>query len=157
MKRTGKRTIIFLLTLCLALGAATLLSGCGEDAPASDTAQMQPNAPAQTSPTPEAAPQTPVEAPSEPEQAEQPSAEEPEEAPTQDSDEPAEEAPSALEIALSFVDQDVAGLLEALGEPLEKSYEASCSGPGDDGIWTYDGLTVFTYTENGAEIVVDAE
>lgn len=157
MKRTGKRTIVLLLTLCLALGAATLLSGCGKNASAPDAAQTQPDTPVQTSPTPETAPQTPEEEASAPEQTEQPTAEAQEEAPTQNPDEPAEEAPSALEIALSFVDQDVAGLLEALGEPLEKSYEASCSGPGDDGIWIYDGLTVFTYTENGVEIVVDAE
>ena len=56
-----------------------------------------------------------------------------------------------------FVDQDAQLLLDALGEPQQKLYEASCSGPGDDGIWIYDGLTVFTYLENGVETVVDAE
>ena len=79
-----------------------------------------------------------------------------EDAPEETPDEvPAE--PTALETALSFVDQDVSLLVEALGEPLDKQYEASCSGPGDDGIWSYDGLTVFTYRENGVETVVDAE
>ena len=65
--------------------------------------------------------------------------------------------PSVLETALSFVDQDAQLLLDALGEPQQKLYEASCSGPGDDGIWIYDGVTVFTYLENGVETVVDAE
>ena len=67
------------------------------------------------------------------------------------------ETPSVLETALSFVDQDAQLLLDALGEPQQKLYEASCSGPGDDGIWIYDGVTVFTYLENGVETVVDAE
>ena len=66
-------------------------------------------------------------------------------------------APDALETALSFVDQDAQLLLNALGEPQEKLYEASCSGPGDDGIWIYEDVTVFTYLENGVETVVDAE
>lgn len=67
------------------------------------------------------------------------------------------DGPTALETALSFVDQDAQLLLDALGEPQQRLYEASCSGPGDDGIWVYDGLTVFTYLENGVETVVDAE
>ena len=75
-------------------------------------------------------------------------AQEPEEAP---------EEPSALETALTFVDQDAAALVQAIGEPLETQYEASCSGPGDDGVWTYDGFTVYTYRENGVETIVDAE
>lgn len=66
-------------------------------------------------------------------------------------------APTAMETTLTFVDQDASLLAEALGEPLDKQYEASCSGPGDDGIWSYEGLTVFTYRENGVETVVDAE
>ena len=28
---------------------------------------------------------------------------------------------------------------------------------GDDGVWTYDGFTVYTYRENGVETIVDAE
>ena len=75
-------------------------------------------------------------------------AQEPEEAPKE---------PSALETALTFVDQDAAALVQAIGEPLETQYEASCSGPGDDGVWTYDGFTVYTYRENGVETIVDAE
>ena len=82
------------------------------------------------------------------EQADDAPAQEPEEAPTE---------PSALETALTFVDQDAAALVLAIGEPLETQYEASCSGPGDDGVWTYDGFTVYTYRENGVETIVDAE
>ena len=48
-------------------------------------------------------------------------------------------------------------LVLAIGEPLETQYEASCSGPGDDGVWTYDGFTVYTYRGNGVETIVDAE
>ena len=71
--------------------------------------------------------------------------------------EPEETDPTALETALTFVDQDAAALTQAIGEPLETQYEASCSGPGDDGVWTYDGFTVYTYRENGVETIVDAE
>ena len=90
-------------------------------------------------------------------------AQEPEEAAEQADDAPAQELeealdePSALETALTFVDQDAAALISAIGEPLETQYEASCSGPGDDGVWTYDGFTVYTYRENGVETIVDAE
>ncbi len=83
---------------------------------------------------------------------EEPKSEPPVEEPA---DEPAE--PTLLETALTFVDKDASELVAAIGEPLAKAYEESCSGPGEDGIWTYDGLTVFTYKENGAETIVDAE
>lgn len=128
-----KSIAILMLTLCLAL-----LCACGETAePAPETpAPDAQEAAAQT--LPEEAPAAQPEAP----------AQEPEEAP---------EEPSALETALTFVDQDAAALVQAIGEPLETQYEASCSGPGDDGVWTYDGFTVYTYRENGVETIVDAE
>lgn len=128
-----KSIAILMLTLCLAL-----LCACGETAePAPETpAPDAQEAAAQT--LPEKAPAAQPEAP----------AQEPEEAP---------EEPSALETALTFVDQDAAALVQAIGEPLETQYEASCSGPGDDGVWTYDGFTVYTYRENGVETIVDAE
>lgn len=128
-----KSIAILMLTLCLAL-----LCACGE------TAEPAPETPAPDAQ--EAAAQTlPEEAP-----AAQP------EAPAQEQEEAPEE-PSALETALTFVDQDAAALVQAIGEPLETQYEASCSGPGDDGVWTYDGFTVYTYRENGVETIVDAE
>ena len=128
-----KSIAILMLTLCLAL-----LCACGE------TAEPAPETPAPDAQ--EAAAQTlPEEAP-----AAQP------EAPAQELEEALDE-PSALETALTFVDQDAAALVQAIGEPLETQYEASCSGPGDDGVWTYDGFTVYTYRENGVETIVDAE
>ena len=128
-----KSIAIWIGALCL-----TLLCACGETAePAPETpAPDAQEAAAQT--LPEEAPDAQPEAP----------AQEPEEAPKE---------PSALETALTFVDQDAAALVLAIGEPLETQYEASCSGPGDDGVWTYDGFTVYTYRENGVETIVDAE
>ena len=146
-----KKTIAILLTLCL----LALLCACGETkesavsapAPAAEEpAEKAPEAPEKEAASAEAAP------------AEETSKEA---APTEEEGEaPAEQAqaePSELDTALTFVDQDAALLVQAIGEPLEQAYEASCSGPGDDGVWTYDGFTVYTYRENGAETVVDAE
>lgn len=141
-----KKKLTRILLVCLLLAAAAVLTACGEQPePAQETApaaaeQLAPEAPAPAEP----------EEPAEPEIEEAPAQTEPEQ--------PEETAePGVLETALSFVDQDATLLLEALGEPQEKLYEASCSGPGDDGIWVYDGVTVFTYLENGVETVVDAE
>ena len=141
-----KRTIITLCMICL----LALLAGCGAEQTAQKAAPAEP---AQTAEPVETAPQEPAapETPAEPEPAAEPTVEtEPEK--------PAEpEAPAGLELALSLTGQDTAGLLEQLGEPLSQSYEESCSGPGDDGIWQYEGFIVFTYREDGAETVVDAE
>lgn len=137
-----KKKLTSMLLICLLLAAAAVLTACGEKPePAQPPVQeVSPVADEQPAQEPEPAPevQTPAEA------------EEP--ALTEDA-----ETPSVLETALSFVDQDAQLLLDALGEPQQKLYEASCSGPGDDGIWIYDGVTVFTYLENGVETVVDAE
>ena len=143
-----KSIAILMLTLCLAL-----LCACGETAePAPET--PAPTAQEVTSQTlPEEAPAAQPET-SEPEK--EAASEQVEEAPKQEPEEAPEE-PSALETALTFVDQDAAALISAIGEPLETQYEASCSGPGDDGVWTYDGFTVYTYRENGVETIVDAE
>ena len=142
-----KSIAILMLTLCLAL-----LCACGETAePAPETpAPDAQEAAAQTLPEIAPAAQLEASAPEKEEAAAQ------EEAPAQEPEEAPEE-PSALETALTFVDQDAAALVQAIGEPLETQYEASCSGPGDDGVWTYDGFTVYTYRENGVETIVDAE
>ena len=150
-----KKRITSILLVCLLLAAAAVLTACGEK-PESAQTSVQEAAPAaaeQPAQTPEP---VQVQQP-EPEEAE-PAEEEPE-APTRAELELPEEtkAPGALETALSFVDQDAQLLLNALGEPQQKLYEASCSGPGDDGIWIYEDVTVFTYLENGVETVVDAE
>lgn len=142
-----KRRIASFWMVCLLILAAAALTGCGEDAaqPAAQTAETT------EVKNPEAAKPVVVEEPAEDAQPEQTAEAAPEEA--------ADEEPevSMLDTALALVDHDVSELVDALGEPREKTYEESCSGPGDDGIWTYDDLTVFTYAENGVEIVVDAE
>lgn len=148
-----KRSIAILLTVCLLCGLVFTLTACGEDAAPAST----PNASAKTQETASAA-QDPSAIPLPADEKKPVVTEAPvvEDAPEETPDEvPAE--PTAMETALTFVDQDASLLAEALGEPLDKQYEASCSGPGDDGIWSYDGLTVFTYRENGVETVVDAE
>ncbi len=141
-----KSIVIWILALCLAL-----LCACGETAePAAEAP-----APAAQNVTEE---KRPEEAPAVQPEAAAPEAAEAEEK-TEDvpAQEPEETDPTALETALTFVDQDAAALTQAIGEPLETQYEASCSGPGDDGVWTYDGFTVYTYRENGVETIVDAE
>ncbi len=72
---------------------------------------------------------------------------------------PAEQPePTPLELAKTFIDGDLSALIEALGEPVESSYETSCMGDGDDGILTYDGFTVYTYLDtDGTETVLDVE
>lgn len=62
-------------------------------------------------------------------------------------------AASALEIAQGYVEQEVAGLIEEIGEPLASEYVSSCMGPGQDGELNYDGFTVYTYKEGSSEIV----
>ena len=150
-----KRSIAILLTVCLLCGLVFTLTACGEDAaaPAStqEAASTETQEAASAAQDASAAPLPADER--KPVVTEDPAAENaPEETP-----DAAPAAPTALQTALGFVDQDVSLLVEALGEPLDKQYEVSCSGPGDDGIWSYDGLTVFTYRENGVETVVDAE
>ena len=66
--------------------------------------------------------------------------------------------PTPLELAKTFIDGDLALLVEALGEPLDAAYETSCMGDGDDGILTYDGFTVYTYLDtDGTETILDVE
>ena len=137
--------------LALALATALTLTACGEDAAPAPA----PEAPAADAPAEDAAPAQQDSAAVLPAEEEKPVVTKSPAAEEAPADEPSE--PTALETALSLVDQDVSLLIEALGEPQNRYYETSCSGPGDDGIWTYDGLTVFTYVENGVEIVVDAE
>ena len=59
------------------------------------------------------------------------------------------------ELALSFVNKDAAALIEALGEPLERTYAPSCLGSGQDGELRYEGFTVYTYREGDRETVKD--
>ena len=69
---------------------------------------------------------------------------------------PGADTPEARrELALSFVNKDAAALIEALGEPLERTYVPSCLGSGQDGELRYEGFTVYTYREGDRETVKD--
>ena len=81
-------------------------------------------------------------------------------APGQSSGEGAVEQGSAVEPeneakaqAEKLVGKSIADLIAALGEPLSSSYAPSCLGSGEDGEYIYDGFTVYTYKENGTELV----
>ena len=139
-----KRIMISLMALAL----LALLCACGET---EQTAAQNP-APAAAETAEQKAPETSAPAQDPAEAPEEAAEEAPEEAPEEET---AEQSP--LETALAFVDHDAGELVAAIGEPMETSYEESCAGPGEDGIWTYDGFTVFTYRENDVETIVDAE
>lgn len=66
---------------------------------------------------------------------------------------PAEPAKPTASQASGYVGSSAAALESALGAPTSKSYSPSCMGEGEDGIWTYDGFTVYTYKEGGSETV----
>ena len=152
------KKLFAILMACLLL---VTLVACG--APAEEPEAAAPKAPY----NPEAEEKAQEETPAEPEPpVEEEPVEEPEEPVEEEPEEPAEEPPveeepagPTVEDALAFVDQPLSDLIEAIGEPLEEYYEYSCSGPGDDGLLTYDGFIVFTYREpdGSAEVVIDAE
>lgn len=66
---------------------------------------------------------------------------------------PAEPAKPTASQASGYVCSSASALESALGAPTSKSYSPSCMGEGEDGIWTYDGFTVYTYKEGGSETV----
>ena len=66
---------------------------------------------------------------------------------------PAEPAKPTAAQASGHVGSSASALESALGAPTSKSYSPSCMGEGEDGIWTYDGFTVYTYKEGGSETV----
>lgn len=153
-----KKRLFAILMACLLL----VCTACGAPAeeptpePEPEAAPVVPEEPEEEEPAEEPpVAEEPVEEPEEPVE------EEPAEEPEEPAEEPVEEAPvgPTVEDALAFVDQPLSDLIEAIGEPLEEYYEYSCSGPGDDGLLTYDGFIVFTYREpdGSAEVVVDAE
>ena len=160
-----KKRLFAILLACL-----LLMTAVAYGAPAEEPEAAAPKAPY----NPEAEEKAQEETPAEPEPVPEEPAEpveptEPEE-PSEPAENPVEEAPAegpvqedvpmpTVEDALAFVDQPLSDLIEAIGEPLEEYYEYSCSGPGDDGLLTYDGFIVFTYREpdGSAEVVVDAE
>ena len=66
---------------------------------------------------------------------------------------PAEPAKPTVAQASGYVGSSASALESALGAPTSKSYSPSCMGEGEDGIWTYDGFTVYTYKEGVSETV----
>ena len=162
------KKLFAILMACLLL---VTLVACG--APAEEPEAAAPKAPYNPEAEEKAQEETPAEpepVPEEPAEQEEPAEPveptEPEEPVEEEPEEPAEEPPveeepacPTVEDALAFVDQPLSDLIEAIGEPLEEYYEYSCSGPGDDGLLTYDGFIVFTYREpdGSAEVVIDAE
>lgn len=148
-----KKIVLIGLLVCL-----LMLCACG--APAEEATPVEQ---VKTEETPAVKPETPVQEPAKEEPAkEEPAKEEPvKEEPAEQKPEEKPETPAGptVEDALAFVEKPVQELKNAIGEPLESYYEYSCSGPGDDGILTYDGFIVFTYREPDGvtEKVVDAE
>lgn len=57
--------------------------------------------------------------------------------------------------AIGCIGSPVSVLYSVIGSPNSSSYADSCNGSGEDGELYYDGFTVYTYRENGAETVVD--
>lgn len=136
-----KRILALVLSLLLALS----LCGCAAQTEA---------APAPETPAPTAKPVPETEAPA-PTQA---TASESPDGGLHPVDSPAAESAEIAarrELALSFVEKDAAELIEALGEPLERSYAPSCLGSGQDGELRYEGFTVYTYREGDRETVKD--
>ena len=71
---------------------------------------------------------------------------------------PAASVPAAdpKQTALSYVGRSAAELAAAIGQPNSTEYASSCIGDGEDGIWYYDGFTVYTYRgTDGSERVED--
>ena len=70
---------------------------------------------------------------------------------------PAESQPAAVSAdkatAAGYVGADVSALYAAIGRPASSDYAPSCLGTGEDGNLYYDGFTVYTYRENGSEII----
>ena len=145
------------LSLALVLLLALSFCACGspsQPAPGAETpAPTSAPAPETQAPAPTAAPVTeapapeaPVTRPALPDAGLHPS-----ESPAAES----EELAARRELARSFLEKDAAELIEALGEPLERTYAPSCLGSGQDGELRYEGFTVYTYREGDRETVKD--
>lgn len=138
MKKTLFPALFLIALLCL-------LSACGTQ-PAAAT-----NAPAAAAPAP-----APTAAPPAPSLSSVLPGSEQQSSPTEA---PSADAPAVdealFEAARACIDQDVAALYAAIGEPEDSSYAPSCIGAGEDGELYYEGFTVATYREGEKEIVRD--
>ena len=69
---------------------------------------------------------------------------------------PAAAAGSPKEIAQGMIGSSASALVAAIGEPSSTEYATSCIGDGEDGIWYYDGFTVYTFRgTDGSERIED--
>ena len=146
------------LSLALVLLLALSFCACGSPSAPAPTPEV-------SAPTAEPAPAADAPAPTEvPAPTEAPEAQVPDARPIlpdaglHEAESPAAEDPEIAarrELALSYVNQDAAALIEALGEPLERTYAPSCLGSAQDGELTYEGFTVYTYREGDRETVRD--
>lgn len=126
-----------------------------EDTSKDDAATQEPQAPAQTAPTPtpsQPAQSTTTTAPSQTPAASAPAAKPETSAPAQNTPAPEPATPTAAD-ASKYIGSTASALQGAIGAPSSKSYSPSCMGDGEDGVWTYDGFSVYTYRENGTETV----
>ena len=128
-------------------------TGAAEDVPAEEPPAVPAAEPPAAAPAPasESAPQL---RPAEPVAAEPVTAE----APT--AEPPAEEPPAAdlKAAAAACIGKSVSALYAAVGMPNWSDYAPSClSEGGEDGNLYYDGFTVYTFRENGAEEVTYVE
>ena len=60
-------------------------------------------------------------------------------------------------LAESCIDKTVEELYALIGEPESAEYAPSCLGDGEDGNLNYEDFTVYTYKENGKEVVTYVE
>lgn len=67
------------------------------------------------------------------------------------------EANANRELAVSLINEDIAKLIEKIGEPKSRDYAPSCLGEGEDGELVFDGFTVYTYKTAESEIIQDVE
>ena len=118
-----------------------------ETKPVTNTTTAKPSAPASTSKPSASTSKPAASAPASKPAQSKPAASAPAET------KPAEPAKPTVSQASGYVGSSASALESALGAPTSKSYSPSCMGEGEDGIWTYDGFTVYTYKEGGSETV----
>lgn len=129
-----------------ALALTVLLSACGEPQGA------VPPSPSEPSPS-VSAQDTQTPAPSGSAEHTTPS-QQPPETPSPSAPEP-DASGDLKELAMTFIGESVDDLIAAIGEPSGSDYAPSCLGSGEDGELFYDGFSVYTYREDGAETVQD--
>ena len=127
-----------------------------EAASKDDTATQEPQAPAQSAPS--QTPSQPAQSTTTTAPSQTPAASAPAVKPETNTPAPApapapEPAKPTAADASKYIGSTASALQGAIGAPSSKSYSPSCMGDGEDGVWTYDGFSVYTYRENGTETV----